>query len=71
MSTKPTTLVPDYEQLPCHHELIECPSCHAVQVAKVVHTCPDVTYLHHCHRCNSMITQDNWVRRYPKNQALP
>jgi hypothetical protein len=46
---------------PNHHkELIKCPECGLVQNARVEHTIPWYTYIHHCTQCEYVIMESEW-----------
>jgi len=43
-----------------HIEKIKCPECLTVQNAKVEHTRPFYTYVHHCEKCGLIIMESEW-----------
>ena len=42
-----------------HSDIIKCPKCNLKQVAKVLHTQPWFTWIHHC-ECDYIITESEW-----------
>jgi phage FluMu protein Com len=43
-----------------HIELIKCPECNTIQEAKVEHSIPWNTYIHHCKWCEYVIMESEW-----------
>jgi phage FluMu protein Com len=43
-----------------HMEKIKCPRCGTVQWAKVEHTTPWMTYIHHCKTCDWLVMESDW-----------
>jgi len=48
-----------------HIEKILCPNCDYIQEAKVLHTIPFGTYIHHCEKCNYTIMESEWNKYEP------
>jgi len=48
-----------------HIEKIVCPNCDYIQEAKVLHTIPFGTYIHHCEKCNYTIMESEWNKYEP------
>ena len=44
-----------------HIEEIECPECGTRQMAKVIHTFPWWSFVHHCVACKYIIMESEWI----------
>lgn len=51
-----------------HTEQIKCPECGKAQNAKVVHTLPWETRIHHCEKCEYVIMESEWDQITNTNQ---
>ena len=47
-------------ELQTYNEIIECPNCQDVQVAKVVESIPWNIYIHTCTNCEYRIMESEW-----------
>lgn len=45
-----------------HIERIKCPMCAKKQQAKVEHTVPWYSYVHHCFSCGYIIMESEWEK---------
>lgn len=55
------------EDVVCSMEFIICPQCNSEQEATIIHTSPFNTMIHHCSKCNYVITESDW-RKAPEKK---